>query len=290
MNEYYVRSPDSENADGPFTQEQLRDLAASELIQIETLYCEEGMEDFAPFSENPDLWEQIKPAARQKLKLRLPNTPAPTGTEAKSKSNPTPPGADSLKATEIKPKARTKAAISKPEDESGNIGQMLAAAEGKTEQTRHIRHLKRSRALAVATLLPSVVLALLLSISVVVQPSWEAIFEMFKSGNYSIDLLTQNGILLFALADLFLAIGIGLGHTGLFPLLRFRCAIGLGFFFFLFYSRQEWLAVYAASALHVGVFAATLCVRFFATFFFSTLALAGGGALVWLVWFQGVSL
>ena len=153
-----------------------------------------------------------------------------------------------------------------------------------------MQRLRKSRAGALAILLPGLVLMLFASVAVVVRPQWEEIYGMIRSADYSFDLLLGNWILLFAIVDFALAIGIGLGQTALFGLLRFRAGFGLGFFLFLFYSRQEWEALAAVEALQLGMIGATLCARFFSTLLFVLLGLAGGGFLVWLAWFGGLSL
>mgnify|MGYP006268944709 CR=1 FL=1 len=277
MSDYYVRSPEAEQADGPFSLEQLRELADSGILRPETLVYSEGMEDFVAFSERPELWESIRGPAKPSLRLkRKPVEGAEPGEGAETagptkKKKAAPPSADEG-------------------GESGDIGRMLAAAEGKTEQTRYVQRLRKSRERAVAILLPGLVLMLFASVAVVVRPQWEEIYGMIRSADYSFDLLLGNWILLFAIVDFALAIGIGLGQTALFGLLRFRAGFGLGFFLFLFYSRQEWEALAAVEALQLGMIGATLCARFFSTLLFVLLGLAGGGFLVWLAWFGGLSL
>lgn len=285
MKTYLVRSPQSENADGPFSLEQLRDLADSGVLTIHSLYNHDGMDGFEPFSENTALWDEIKPAVKASLKLKPKSTLKPSS--AKTMQSAEAPTAESAK-TARKTQPEKEEAAPSPYEESADVSQMLAAAEGNTSQTKHVKKLKKSIHRAATLILPCLVLGLMMSVATIVQPYWEVIFGMFKTGNYSLSFLLENWIILFAIADLLLLIGIGLGQTGLFPLLRLRCAIGLGFFFFLFYSRQEWLAVGAMSLLQAAMIFATLCTRFASTLLYCTLALAGGGAMIWLVWFKGI--
>lgn len=287
--QYFVRAPESETADGPFSLGQLRELADSKVITGSTLYFYEGMEDFAPIESNPALWGEIKPAAKPALKLRSANKPKAPPPEDTVASEETSVESGKRKKEKVPSKSEAAEPQASPYDESGDVDRMLAAAEGKTEQTRHVQRLKKSRERAVAVLLPGIVLSLLMGISVIVQPYWETIYGMFQSGDYSLDFLLENWIFFFAIVDLFLAIGIGLGQTGLFPLLRLRAGIGLGFFFYLFYSRMEWEAMGAMSALQIGLLGATLCTRFATTAFFSLLALGGAGVMIWLAWFQGIA-
>ncbi|MFP4351854.1 MAG: GYF domain-containing protein [Puniceicoccaceae bacterium] len=272
MSQFHIRPPDSETADGPFTFEQLKDLAESGVLKPDTLYLREGMDDFAPFSGNEELWNSLQPPKKAPLKLRPRRGEEPAATETAGKQRKHQPPAPS------------------PTDESGDVGRMLAAAEGETDETRHIRKLRRSRQRAVAVLMPGLVLMLLGSVACLIQPHWEPLRSMVESGEYSFDLLFSNWILALALVDLFLAIAIGLGQTGLFPFLRLRAAVGIGFFLFIFYSRQEWDALAAITALQTGMIGATLCSRFTTTTLMVLTGLAGGGFLVWLTWFKGIAL
>lgn len=274
MEEYYIRKPDSEQADGPFTESQLSELVASEIIQQDTLYYGDGMEDFVPFHTNPDLWEKLKPKPKTALKLRRAPAPEPHEEAPTKKSTPEPK------------KIVNPAPPSSPMDESGNVDKMLAAAEGKTSETKHVQNLKKSRARAVTLLLPAIVLGLLMLCAIIVYPYRETVFNMFRTGDYSFEVLTKNWILFFAVADFILAVGIGLGQTSLFPILRFRCGVGIGFFLFLFYSQHDLPAACAMTALQCGMLCATLCIRFIPTLFFSLLTLAGGGYMIWSTWLQ----
>ncbi len=283
MSKYYVRAPGAESADGPFSVEQLRELASSDLVKPETLFKSDEMDEFVSIGDQPDLWEQIKAKPGPGLKLRKKEDPS-AGTGPSETESP---------AGKKQPKKKTTptpAAPPPPTSESGNVDEMLAAAEGKTAQTRHIQSLRKSRDRAVALLLPGVVLMLLLSIGGIVQPVWEQIYDMFQSGEYSISILFDNWTLAFAIVDLVLAIGIGLGQTALFPLLRFRAALGIGFFAYLFYSRGDPGAIAALSALQLGMICSTLCTRFGTTFLSVVLGLAGGGTFIWLAWFRGIPL
>jgi len=293
MEEYYVKAPETENEDGPFTLDQLKELVESGLLTPASLVRASTEAEFLTLSENPALWDAIKPVPKPALKLRSRSTSSdgnPDSSPANAAENATSEKTQQKSTPAAKAPAKKQTSPPSPYEESKDITRMLSAAEGKTEQTRHIQRLKKSRARAVGLLLPSLVFTLLMSVAIIVQPSWQAIFEMFKSGNYSLEILTGNWLLLFAIADLFLAIGIGLGQTGLFSLMRLRCGIGIGFFLFLFYSRQEWAAAGAITAMQLGLIGATLCIRLSTTLFFSLLALGGGATMIWLVWFKGIVL
>lgn len=274
MSEFHIRPPDSELTDGPFTFEQLRDLAQSGVLKPETLFFREGMDDFAPFADNGELWSSLQPRKSVPLKLRGKQTEEAGASETAGKQR----------------KKRAPSPAPSPMDESDNVHRMLAAAEGETAQTRHTRKVRKSRERAVTVLMPGVVLMLLISVACIIQPYWEPLRSMVRSGDYSFDLLFSNWILALALIDLFLAIAIGLGQTGFFPLLRLRAAIGIGFFLFIFYSRQNWEALAAITALQSGMVGATLCSRFSTTTLMVLIGLGGGGFLVWLTWFEGLAL
>jgi len=268
MSQFYVKASGAETADGPFSIDQLRELVALEIASPETLYRTEAMEDFEPLGRENGLWAQIKPQPRVALKLRTENNSSET-TQPESAKKP------------LRQSAGKTAAPLSPTSESADIDEMLAAAEGNTAQTSHTRKLRKSR---------NRVIMLFLFIGGLIQPVWIELYAMIKSGDYSIKILIENWTLFFALADLFLVIAIGLGNTGLFPLLRFRAALGLGFFAYLFYSRGDPQAIAALTALQFGLLGSTLCTRFAPTLLMVTIGLAGGGFFIWLSWFKGMPL
>jgi len=269
---FKIFKPETETWEGPYSEEQLRDLADSNVISSNSKIRPEHRTTAVSIAEYSDLWERIKPVKRSALTLKAKNseTAPKSGTTSRNLKN--------------------KPVSSSPYDESADINKLLAASEGKTEKTKHIQRLKKSRARAVALLLPTIVISLLLFIASIVEPCWQDIVEMFKTGNYSFSLLTENWFLVFAITDLFLLIGIGLGQTGLFPLLRLRCGIGIGIFLYIFYSRGEWEAAGAFSLIQFAIIASTLSIRFSTTLLFSIISLGSGAAMIWLVWFKGIAL
>ncbi len=277
MSKYHIKAPDSEHVEGPFSVDQLRELSSAGILGRETLIRQGGSGGFSPLGDDPALWDEVRERPKSTLKLRKPEPPQ------------VPKPGKSAKGTMMKKNRAAPAAVA-PSEGAGDVNDMLAAAEGKTEQTRHIQRLRKSRQRAVSLLLPGLVLMLLGSVAFVVHPEWSAIVDMFKSADYSFDILLSNWILLFAITDLILAIGIGLGQAGLFPLLRFRAGLGLGFFTYLFYSRGEPEALVAAAALQAGMFGATICTRLGTTALFVLLGVGGAGYLIWLSWFQGIPL
>jgi len=275
---YFVKSNETDEKEGPFKLNQLKELVESEYLSKQSLFQSEEMEEFRSFADETILWNKIKPQEKVALKMR--NAAMTT----------TPGEKDGGKPKEgLKKKKQTEPPKPSPMDESGDINRMLAAAEGKTDETKHIQRLRKSRDRAVGLLIPGLVFSFFISISVIVQPYWKPIYEMIMAGGLTVDYFIDNWILIFAIVDLLLVIGIGLGQTALFPLMRLRCGIGIGFFLFLFYSRGEWLAAAAMTALQSGMIFSTLCTRFSTTLFFVVTGLTGGGTMIWLAWFKGIS-
>jgi len=105
--EFYIRNAGATEARGPFTQEQLSSLAEAGQVGLDTLYYESTSEKWVPVGANADLKNALFP---EKRKLSV--------------------------------KAKTNVAtlnVEKEDQTPITINDMLAAAEGKTDDTKHAR-------------------------------------------------------------------------------------------------------------------------------------------------------
>ena len=131
--EYYIRSADSDTARGPFSIDKLASLAEADQVDNETLFYREDTEEWLAIGANDELRRQVFP---EKKKL---------GLKAKTDED-----MDLLNAEEDEIPAIT-------------VDEMLAAAEGDTDETRHVKDKVRLQEKAAAMSIPAIGLIMLVS-------------------------------------------------------------------------------------------------------------------------------
>jgi hypothetical protein len=119
------------------------------------------------------------------------------------------------------------------------------------------------------------VVMLLLSAAGEVLPSADAVL----AGDFA-KLLAAPLVFLGAV-DLFLAVMLALGVVALYPLVRFRAALGLGLLGFIFWGQGHVLALLAVAAGSVGLFCCTIFVSYLSVALSALIGLAGCGFVAW---------
>lgn len=274
MSEYFVKFDTESDASGPYTIESLRDLVESGKLTRECYVFDEEVDGFIPLSENDALWQQIQPVKKVGLKLKK-KEPEVVETQ----SSPKPQKKPSKAKTETETNNATKGL-----DESVDLNRVLAAAEGNTKETGHVKRPKLTQLRAARVIIPGIMISILVFLSAVIGAYYDPLYNMISESNYEIGLFLQNWILIFALIDLVIMLAVGLGQTNIFPFLRLRACIGIGFFCFIYYSTQNWEAMGAVTAYQFGLFASTLTYRFLPTLFYLVLSAAGAGFFSYLFW------
>jgi hypothetical protein len=222
--EFYIRTASETEAHGPFTQEQLASLAEAGKVDPQTLYYEAGSEQWVTISSNPELKAAIFPEKRRLT---------------------------------IKPKDRV-ATLNAPADTNPpiTVTDMLAAAEGRTSDTRD----KRDRSVAMeraakigrqATLLMLVISAVSLLL-----PSIDVIAAFDTAA-----LITQPFIYLGFL-DLILALMLLLGVVSIYPFIRFRAMLAIGFLGLIFWTQGQVVPFFTVIAGSLGIYLCTVFVSY----------------------------
>lgn len=258
MAEYYIREEDSDEARGPFTIDELQSLAEAGKIEAETLYYDDQKEAWLKIASNADLQAEVFPI-RKSLTLR---TPAREEPEVASEGDS---GED--------------------EGPALSVQTMLAEAEGQTGETRHVRNKLKSRERAASLAVPGLGVMMLLSTAAFILPSLDIIQRALADENF-LPLLQQPMILL-GLFDLFMAVCLFLSVTEVFPILRLRAMLGLGYFGF--YNWGLWVngapgaleMMAAMVAANLGIFAATLARRTGTMLIAILVGVSGMAAFVW---------
>jgi hypothetical protein len=236
--EYYVRGLNDPEARGPFTLEQLISLAESEQITADTYYYDAGTEQWLTIGSSAELKSALWPE-KKKLGFKQKEFQAVNVEQTDS----TPPI---------------------------TVEQFLAAAEGKTDETKGKKDknltmmsaaIWGTRGAAVTMLASAVALAL---------PSVDAIMALDMAK------IMDKPLIILGVADALLGVLLLLGLIGLYPLVRFRAVFGLGFLGFLFWTQGNLTGLIALAAGTAGLY---FCTIFLSYIPLAVAALAGIGGM-----------
>jgi|TARA_B110000438_G_scaffold291824_1_gene329286 hypothetical protein len=236
---YYIRPADSETARGPFDIDKLNTLGEADQLTAETLYYDETLEAWAAIGSNDELNAKIFPK-HKKLSLRTPKETSETA------------GSDE--------KGAARKVIS--------VEDMRAAAEGQTEETEHLRDELRWQHRAAAISIPILTTVCFVSAATYIYPSWNIIQLLIEGDEGAIMSFLQRPLLILGAFDLIFGICLALAATEIYPLLRFRAMLGLGFFGYTYwssFSTGDPIGLYlclANLAFGIGVFMCTLSLQF----------------------------
>jgi hypothetical protein len=155
------------------------------------------------------------------------------------------------------------------------ISEMLAAAEGRTSETSGNKDPHEAMARAAGIGRWSAILALVLAAAGELLPSVDVIMSMDPSK------IIANPLIPLGALDLFIAVVLGLGVVAMYPFVRFRAALGLGFVGFIFFTHGQQDLLVALAGASLGLYCCTVFVRMFPVIVSALLALGGFGFLAW---------
>lgn len=237
--EYYVRGISDTEARGPFTIEQLVTLGETGQIDAETLYYDAAIEQWATFGSNELLKNSVFPP-----KKRL----------------------------TIKPKEMVDALnVVQEQHKPITVEEMLADAEGRTRETKDKRSRLVTQDVSARIGLYSGTLILLVSAAALVLPYADIIAAM-DFAKVLVHPLAILGIL-----DLLCAVLLALGVAAIYPFVRFRAALGLGYLGLLFWLQNRPMVALAVAAGSVGLYFCTVFLRYAPVIAAALLGLAGMG-------------
>ncbi len=243
--EFYVRGINDTEARGPFTVEQLVTLGETGQIDTETLYYEAATEQWATFASNEELKNSVFPP-RKRLT--------------------------------VKPKEKISSLnVAREEHRPITVEEMLADAEGRTAETKDKRNLIVVQDRSAKIGLYAGLVVFLLSSAALLLPHADVIVAM----NYE-KILTQP-LLILGLIDLTCAVLLGLGMATIYPFVRFRAALGVGFLG-LFYWLQDRPEIALAVAVgSVGMYFCTVFLRYAPVIASALLGVVGMGGFAFLL-------
>jgi hypothetical protein len=249
---YYIRPVDSETARGPFDIDKLNTLAEAGQVTLETLYFDEELEAWAPIGSNAELKESVFPA-KKRLSLRQEKGQHATSSHAAEDE----------------------------EREIISVEEMLAAAEGQTEETHHLKEEIRWQHRAASLAIPALAIVSFVSAATYIYPAWGTIMSLIDQEPDMLAKILRNPLLILGVLDLFFGISLALAATEVYPLLRLRAALGLGFFGYVYWAQYvngDPIGLYLCIsnlAYGIGVFTATITLSFRTMLLASFMSLAG---------------
>jgi hypothetical protein len=238
--EYYVRPANSDTARGPYDIDKLNTLAEAGQITRETLYYDDDLESWAAIGSNKDLAKQIFP---DKRKLQL-------------------------KSSEKAGDSERRLSRADDEREAVSVENMLAAAEGTTEETAHLREKIAWQNRAASLAIPTLAAVCLVSALTYIYPSISIVKMLLNNDPNGLSAVLQHPLLVLGVLDLIFAICLALAATEIYPLLRFRAMLGAGFFGVVYWSQYALghppglILVACVLAYGIGVYICTLTLNF----------------------------
>ena len=255
--EYFIRGPEEETARGPYGIDELLTLAEAGQITPEHYYFDPRMESWALIQSNEPLKEMIFPE-KKRLTLRK-----KTDEEIASLN------------TEDE------------QTEAVKVDEMLAAAEGNTEETKYIRKKRQWQERTAALSVPTLGMMLLISALSVLYPSWNIVNGILNEQEGAWQLLFQQPVVLLGGLDLIMGVFLFLNATEIFPLIRFRAMLGAGFFCVIFFSNYlngdpqgAWMCL-SNLAFGVGLYVCTLTLNFSLMATSAAIGIAGALGIAW---------
>lgn len=238
--EYYIRNASDTEARGPFNLEQLSSLAENGQVSAETVYYDTVKEHWVTVGSDEKLMAQLFPE-KKKLRVR-------PKEQVQSLNNST----ESMPPIEV--------------------ADMLAAAEGRSADTKDKADPSEALARAAQISMYCCTVMLLISAAALLAPSIDTIV----AGDY-LKLLQQPFAILGAV-DAVLFILLLLQAVVFYPIVRFRAAVGAGFMGLYYYTQGDLHLTLAALLGAVGLYFSTVFTNLFAVLL---TMVVGVGGMAW---------
>lgn len=243
--EYYIRGINDTEARGPFSRDQLASLAESDDpakgVTADTYYYDNATEQWLTISSNAELKAAIWP---EKKKMGFKQKEFKVINEEQGNSTP---------------------AIT--------VQDFLAAAEGKTDETKGKKDKSGMMMNAAVWGTRSAAIISLLSAIALILPSIDALIAMDMAK------IMERPFIILGIADVLIGVLLLLGVISLYPLIRFRAVFGLGFLGFLFMTQGQLTPMIAVAAGSAGLY---FCTIFLSYIPLAVAALLGVGGMAML--------
>ncbi|WP_269526408.1 DUF4339 domain-containing protein [Coraliomargarita parva] len=249
MSDYYIRTPEDNESRGPFDVTKLRTLAEAGQLSENTLYYDEDKEEWIPIALNEALRLEIFPV-REKLKLSLKEREASQNTSERDGEN------------------------------TVEVEDLLEAADGNTEQKRHLKKKEKSYQRAAALSSSGLGLMVLFSAVSLIMPHFAMVSQAIEEEAYAT--VVNYPFLMLGFFDFLMAIFLFLAVTEVYPLLRGRAMLTLGFGVYVGWALGDPLLMIASGGAGAGIFLATISRGLPSMLIALILGLGGNGFLAYL--------
>lgn len=244
--EYYIRGLNDTEARGPFSMEQLRSLSESndpaKGVTPETYFYDATSEQWLQIGSNPQLKATLWP---EKKKMGFKQKEFTAVNEEKSASTP---------------------AIS--------VHDFLAAAEGKTDDTKGKKNKSDQMMRAAAWGTRSAAIISLLSAVALSLPSIDLLLAMDFAK------LADKPFVYLGVVDAVIGLLLFLGVITIYPFVRFRAVFGLGFLGFLFMTQGQFTPMIGVAAGATGLYFCTIFLSYIPLAVAALVGLGGMGMLI----------
>lgn len=243
--EYYIRGINDTEARGPFTVDHLVTLGDTGQIDAETLFYDAATEQWSTISSNEELRNAVFPPKRK---------------------------------LEVKPKNNvTTLNVPKEEYKPITVQQMLAAAEGRTEETRDKRHFMMTQLMSAKIGMYAALLIFVLSAGALILPHIEIVMAL------NFEKIAEEPLIYLGFIDLVCVVLLALGMVAAYPFIRFRAALGAGFLGLLFISQDQPLVAMAVACGSLGLYLCTIFLTYISVIAAAVLGLAGIGGFAYFM-------
>ena len=222
--EIYVRGANDTEARGPFGMEQLISLVEAGQVTAETYFYDATTEQWLMLSSSPEMKAALWP---EKKRMGFKQKEFTVVNEERSDS-----------AAPI------------------TVQQFLAAAEGKTEETKGKKDKNLIMMSAAIWGTRSAALISLLSAVALILPGIDALTSL------DVAKIMDKPFMLLGLVDAGIALLLFLGVITIYPFVRFRAVFGLGFMGFLFVTQGQVTPMIAIAAGSTGLYFCTIFLSY----------------------------
>lgn len=278
MREYYIRREGDEDASGPFDIDQISSLIEANKLDPTAFFYDIETESWLPISSNQELMDTLFPKKR-KLSLRTEESEAekskvaeqeaakaaaeeietpidegeePSGEEvAADKKAAHKPGEEP--EAEKKPESKTKEVATSSRDKL-EVTKMLALAEGRANDSSGKTPREKQAAVAFIGLR---FLTLFFIGSILAMAYIEKDLIITANAIH----MAKSPFILIAVFDLIVLVTLLLQVTEIYPLLRFRAAVGAGLLSMLFYSSGDTTLLVSNLLLMTAIYFGSAIIR-----------------------------
>ena len=222
--EFYLRNASETEARGPFTPEQLLSLVENSQITKDTLFYDINTEQWTRIGDNVEVSALIFPE-KKVLKIKARETVKTLNIQSEN-------------------------------DAPITVDDMLAAAEGRTSDTKNKLDPTISRERAAGIGLYATIALLIISAASMMLPSIDVVV--------SLDILAiiQHPLAILGAAEIVLALMLFLQVTQVYPIVRFVSALGLGFAGFILWTQGPLVPLVALAMGSIGLYFCTVFINF----------------------------